>query len=53
MSSNIIHRQTEIIPAVMPVSLADLETRASRVVGLVHAVQIDVMDGYGFVVQIF
>lgn len=35
----------EIIPAIMPTSLSELETRVTSVAGLVHTVQIDVMDG--------
>ena len=35
----------EIIPAVMPVSTTDLQSKLAQVAGLVSVVQIDVMDG--------
>lgn len=35
----------QIIPAVIPKSLSDLEDKVKRVVGIVPTVQIDVMDG--------
>ncbi len=35
----------DIIPAIMPKTLADLEEHVARVAGAVEAVQVDVMDG--------
>jgi glycerol-3-phosphate responsive antiterminator len=35
----------EILPAIIPKSLKDLEEKLSQVRGLVRAVQVDILDG--------
>ncbi|MCW9054574.1 MAG: hypothetical protein OQJ98_01160 [Candidatus Pacebacteria bacterium] len=38
-------RAIEVIPAIMPESVADLTEKVRKIVGLVRTVQIDIMDG--------